>query len=141
MNDGSPFAFLIAVAVVGVLLLLAISMTKKKRHTFDKEDYQIDLARIEKSLQQGNEATYAMAIIEGDKLLDKALCEMGVQGRTMGDRLKKIGKEKFTQLNAVWHAHKLRNQIAHESDFRPEYRQAQHALATYRQALKDLGAI
>ncbi len=141
MNDGSPFAFLIAVAVVGVLLLLAISMTKKKRHAFDKEDYQIDLARIEKSLQQGNEATYAMAIIEGDKLLDKALCEMGVQGRTMGDRLKKIGKEKFTQLNAVWHAHKLRNQIAHESDFRPEYRQAQHALATYRQALKDLGAI
>ena len=141
MNDGSPFAFLIAVAVVGVLLLLAISMTKKKRHAFDKEDYQIDLARIEKSLQQGNEATYAMAIIEGDKLLDKALCEMGVQGRTMGDRLKKIGKEKFTQLNAVWYAHKLRNQIAHESDFRPEYRQAQHALATYRQALKDLGAI
>ena len=75
------------------------------------------------------------------KLLDKALCEMGVQGRTMGDRLKKIGKERLTQLNAVWHAHKLRNQIAHESDFHPEYRQAQHALATYRQALKDLGAI
>ena len=82
MNDGSPFAFLIAVAVVGVLLLLAISMTKKKRHAFDKEDYQIDLARIEKSLQQGNEATYAMAIIEGDKLLDKALCEMDARWGT-----------------------------------------------------------
>ena len=110
-------------------------------HVFDKENYQVDLMRIEKSLQQGNEATYAMAIIEGDKLLDKAMCEMGVQGRTMGDRLKRIGKEKFTQLNSVWYAHKLRNQIAHESDFRPEYRQAEHALATYRQALKDLGAI
>ena len=141
MGDGSPLAFLVAVVVVGILILLAISMTKKKGHTFDKENYQIDLMRIEKSLQQGNEATYAMVIIEGDKLLDKALCEMGVQGRTMGDRLKRIGKEKFTQLNAVWHAHKLRNQIAHESDFHPEYRQAEHALATYRQALKDLGAI
>jgi len=116
-------------------------MTKKKGHVFDKENYQIDLMRIEKSLQQGNEATYAMAIIEGDKLLDKAMCEMGVQGRTMGDRLKRTGKESFTQLNAVWYAHKLRNQIAHESDFHPEYRQAEHALATYRQALKDLGAI
>ena len=141
MGDGSPLVFLVAIVVVGVLVLLAISMTKKKGHEFDRENYQIDLMQIEKSLQQGNEATYAMVIIEGDKLLDKALCEMGIQGRTMGDRLKRVGKEKFTQLNAVWHAHKLRNQIAHESDFHPEYRQAEHALATYRQALKDLGAI
>jgi hypothetical protein len=118
-----------------------MSLTKNRGHAFDKENYQIDFLRIENSLQQGNEATYSMAIIQGDKLLDKALCEMGVQGRTMGDRLKKIGKDKFSELNAVWYAHKLRNQIAHESDFQPEYRQAQHALATYKQALKDLGAI
>jgi hypothetical protein len=139
--DSSLLTLLIAIVAVGVLLLVMISLTKKRAYTFDKENYQVDFLRIENSLQQGNEATYAMAIIQGDKLLDKALCEMGVQGRTMGDRLKKIGKEKFSELNAVWHAHKLRNQIAHESDFQPEYRQAQHALATYRQALKDLGAI
>ncbi len=139
--DGSLLTLLVAIVGVGILLLVMISLTKKRAYTFDKENYQVDFLRIENSLQQGNEATYAMAIIQGDKLLDKALCEMGVQGRTMGDRLKKIGKEKFSELNAVWHAHKLRNQIAHESDFQPEYRQAQHALATYRQALKDLGAI
>ena len=139
--DGSLLTLLVAIVGVGILLLVMISLTKKRAYTFDKEDYQVSFLRIENSLQQGNEATYAMAIIQGDKLLDKALCEMGVQGRTMGDRLKKIGKEKFSELNAVWHAHKLRNQIAHESDFQPEYRQAQHALATYRQALKDLGAI
>lgn len=139
--DGSLLTLLVAIVGVGILLLVMISLTKKRAYTFDKEDYQVSFLKIENSLQQGNEATYAMAIIQGDKLLDKALCEMGVQGRTMGDRLKKIGKEKFSELNAVWHAHKLRNQIAHESDFQPEYRQAQHALATYRQALKDLGAI
>lgn len=139
--DRSLITFLIAVVVVGVLLLLAITLSKKRGPSFNKEDYQIAYLKIENSLKKENEASYAMAIIEGDKLLDKALCEMGVQGRTMGDRLKKIGKEKFTELNAVWHAHKLRNQIAHESDFHPEYRQAQHALETYKQALKDLGAI
>ena len=139
--DSSLLTLLFAIVAVGVLLLVMISLTKKRAYTFDKENYQVDFLRIENSLQQGNEATYAMAIIQGDKLLDKALCEMGVQGRTMGDRLKKVGKEKFSELNAVWHAHKLRNQIAHESDFQPEYRQAQHALATYKQALKDLGAI
>ena len=139
--DGSLIVFLVAIIIVGILIFLAISMTGKRSHNFDKENYQVDFLRIEQSLVKDNESSYSMAIIEGDKLLDRAMIEMGIQGRTMGDRLKRIGKVKFTQLNAVWHAHKLRNQIAHEHDFKPEYRQALHALETYKQALKDLGAI
>lgn len=139
--DGSLLIFLLAIIVVGVLVFLAVSMTGKRGHNFDKENYQIDFLRIEQSLEKGNESSYSMAIIEGDKILDRAMLEMGVQGRTMGDRLKRIGKAKFSQLNSVWHAHKLRNQIAHEHDFKPEYRQALHALEAYKQALKDLGAI
>ena len=139
--DGSLLVFMVAIVIVGILILLAITMTGKRSHKFDKENYQVDFLRIEQSLERDNESSYSMAIIEGDKLLDRALMEMGVQARTMGVRLKRIGKAKFTQLNAVWHAHKLRNQIAHEHDFRPEYRQALHALDTYKQALKDLGAI
>lgn len=139
--DPSLLVFLVAIVIVGVLVFLAISMTGKRSHIFNKEDYQVDFLRIEQSLSKDNASSYAMAIIEGDKLLDRALMEMGVQGRTMGDRLKRVGKTKFTQLNSVWYAHKLRNQIAHEHDFKPEYRQALHALETYKQALKDLGAI
>ena len=75
--DSNPLVFLVAVLIVGILLFLAISMTKKRKHSFDKENYQIDFLRIENSLEQGNEATYSMAIIQGDKLLDKAMCEMG----------------------------------------------------------------
>lgn len=141
MNDGFLPFFLIAVLVVAILVFIMMNATKKHKTLFDKENYQIDFLRIENSLQSQNESSYAMAIIEGDKLLDKALCEMGVEGRTMGDRLKKVGKQKFSQLNAVWYAHKMRNQIAHESDFHPTYKQAQNALSTYKQALKDLGAI
>lgn len=139
--DGSLLVFLLAIVVVGVLVFLAVSMTGKRGHSFDKENYQIDFLRIEQTLEKGNESSYSMAVIEGDKILDRAMLEMGVQGRTMGDRLKKIGKARFSQLNSVWHAHKLRNQIAHEHDFKPEYRQALHALEAYKQALKDLGAI
>lgn len=139
--DPSLIIFLIAILIVGVLVFIAVSMTSKHGHVFDKEQYQVDFLSIEQSLQKGNESSYSMAIIEGDKILDRAMMEMGIQGRTMGDRLKRIGKDKFSQVNAVWHAHKLRNQIAHEHDFKPEYRQALHALETYKQALKDLGAI
>ena len=81
-----------------------------------------------------------ISVIEADKLLDKAMMEMGLPGKTMGERLKKSGS-RFTNLNAVWRAHKLRNTIAHESDFEITYKQAFNALAIFKQALKDLGAI
>ncbi len=139
--DQSLIFFLLAVLIAGVALFIMLHLTKKHGALFDKEAYQVDFLRIENSLQQGNDASYAMVIIQGDKLLDKALCEMGVQGRTMGDRLKKIGNAKFSEVNHVWNAHKLRNRIAHESDFQPDFKQAKNALTTYRQALKDLGAI
>jgi hypothetical protein len=58
----------------------------------------------------------------------------------MGDRLKRCGT-KFNNLDAVWRAHKMRNMIAHESDFELTYKQAQNAVEVYKQALKDLGAI
>jgi hypothetical protein len=139
--DHSLIFFLLAVLIAGVALLITLRLTKKRGTLFDKEAYQVDFLRIENALQQGNDASYAMVVIQGDKLLDKALCQMGVQGRTMGDRLKKIGDAKFSEINKVWNAHKLRNRIAHESDFQPDFKQAKNALATYKQALKDLGAI
>ena len=81
-----------------------------------------------------------MTILEADKLLDRALHEMGTQGKTMGDRLKK-SSNRFTELNSVWRAHKFRNAIANDTDFEVSYNQAKNILAVYKQALKDLGAI
>ena len=91
-------------------------------------------------MKQDNPASFQMTIINGDKLLDKAMVEMGIAGKTMGDRLKKAGS-RFSNLNAVWRAHKLRNAIAHETDLEVSYKQAFNALQIYKQALKDLGAI
>ena len=62
------------------------------------------------------------------------------RSKTMGDRLKRTG-DRFSNLNGVWRAHKLRNAIAHEADLEITYKQAFNALAIYKQALKDLGAI
>ncbi|MBR3232976.1 hypothetical protein IKF74_01690 [Candidatus Saccharibacteria bacterium] len=141
MNDASFYALFGSIAVVGILIFVAIILTGKRKYTFNKLEYQTDFLAIENSLTKNNPQSYQMAVVEGDKLLDKAMMEMGISGKTMGERLKKCGKEKFSQLNAVWNAHKLRNQIAHESGFKLEYHQARHALTIYKQALKDLGAI
>ena len=66
--------------------------------------------------------------------------EIGIPGKTMGDRLKKAN-DRFSDINAVWRAHKLRNAIAHETDLEITYQQAANALMIYKKALKDLGAI
>jgi hypothetical protein len=47
----------------------------------------------------------------------------------------------FKDKNSLWTAHKLRNRIAHETDAVVGYNDARYALACYKKALKDLGAI
>ena len=139
--DGGAVTFILAIIIVAILIFFAILLTgKRNHHHFDIENYQTRFLEIENKLKQDNPANFPMSIINCDKLLDKAMIEMGVPGKTMGDRLKKAGN-KFTNLNAVWRAHKLRNLIAHENNFEITYKQTINAVAVYKQALKDLGAI
>ena len=137
--DGGVVTFIIAILIVAVLIFVAILLTGKRGYSFNKDFYQSRFLAIENTLRKESPTSFTATIIEADKLLDKAMIEMGVPGKTMGDRLKRAGS-RFTNLNAVWRAHKLRNAIAHESGFEVSYKQASNALAIFKQALKDLGA-
>ncbi len=77
------------------------------------------------------------AILDLDKLLDYALGKHGFEG-SLGEKLKKAGP-RFTDINAVWSAHKLRNRVAHElGDIDKGH--AKRALKQFKSALNDLGA-
>ena len=138
--DGGVVTFILAILIVAVFVFVAILLTGKRKYTFNRELYQSRFLAIENKLNQESPATWTVVVIEGDKLLDKALVEMGVPGKTMGDRLKKSG-DKFENLNSVWRVHKLRNAIAHEAGCEISYKQASNALNVYKEALKNLGAI
>ena len=138
--DGGVVTFIFAILIIAIFIFVAILLTGKRSYRFNRENYQTKFLSIENRLKEDNPASFMTTIIEGDKLLDKALIEMGIPGKTMGDRLKR-SSDKFTNLNAVWRVHKLRNVIAHESDVSISYKQATNTLAIYKQALKDLGAI
>lgn len=138
--DGSVIFLIIAIIIVGVLVFVGITLSQKRSHDFNKEKYQTKWLAIENSLKKSSPATYNAAVLEADKLLDHAMIEMGIRGKTMGERLKRSGG-RFSNLNAVWNAHKLRNQIAHKVDCRVSYEQAQRALNALKRALKDLGAV
>ena len=135
--DGGVVTFIISILIVAVLVFVAILLTGKRGYHFNVEAYQARFLEIENKLKQDNPASFQMTIINGDKLLDKAMVEMEIAGKTMGDR----AGSRFSNLNAVWRAHKLRNAIAHETDLEVSYKQAFNALQIYKQALKDLGAI
>lgn len=130
----------IAIVAVALLALVAMVLTGKRRHEFNVQEYQTRWLKIENGLDKDDPRSYNLAVLEADKLLDKALTEMGLPGQSMGERLKKIG-DRLPDINKVWQAHKLRNQIVHESDFSVNYGQARQALMIFRQALKNLGAI
>ncbi len=131
---------LLVVLVVGVVLLAILITARGKGKVLDKEKYRTDWLQIENNLDKANDATYQFSILSADKLLDRALRELGVPGKDMGDRLKK-SNGRFSNIDAVWAAHKIRNKIAHEVDAKIDRKVSKRMLAIYKNALKELGAI
>ncbi len=76
------------------------------------------------------------AVLDADKLLDYALGQHGFIG-ALGEKLKKSGS-KFSDLNSIWDAHKLRNKLAHELN-EVSAKEAKKALSYFKQGLNDLG--
>jgi hypothetical protein len=139
MDSTTVFAFLVGVLIVALLVVVVMVLTKKGPAPLDIEKYRLRWLGIEKQLTREN-INLPMVVLEADKLLDQALRERGIKGETMGERMK-IAKDTWSNANAVWTAHKLRNQIAHESGVVVSYDEARRALGAFKQALKDIGAI
>lgn len=138
--DGTLLAFMVGILVVGILLIVVISLTKRGPLGLDVEKYRSRWLQIEASLKRDEPASHHLAVLNADKLLDQALRERGVKGETMGERMK-TARDIWKDANSVWGAHKLRNQIAHEPDVLVSYDDARRALAGFKQALKDIGAV
>lgn len=140
MDSTGLFAFLVGVLIVAVLLIVVIVLTKKGPAPLSVEKYRMRWLAIENQLSRDQPSSFHLCVLNADKLLDQALKERGVKGETMGERMK-TAKDTWSNANAVWTAHKLRNQIAHEPEVQVSYDDARRALAAFKQALKDVGAI
>jgi len=136
----SAIFFIAAIFVFGAILYAVISLTRRGPTSLDVEKYRSRWMTIEHALKNDEPMTYQMTVLNADTLLDQALKEKGVQGATMGERMKQM-QNKWSNANNVWSAHKLRNQIAHEPDVKLSYDASRRALASFKQALKDVGAI
>lgn len=96
-------------------------------------------AEIEELMRLGSPSHYARAVLEADKLLDHVLKGLRTPGLTMGDRLK-ASKNRFSPegLDAAWRAHKVRNELVHNSDFQVMDYTAKEAIQNFHKALKEI---
>jgi hypothetical protein len=139
MDSAVIIVFATALIIGGIMIAFMTYSKGGKKH-LKVEKYRVKWLVIEQQLGKDEPSSHSLCILNADKLLDQALKERGYSGNTMGERMISA-KTTWTNADHIWTAHKLRNQIAHEPDFKPNYETAKRALAAFKQALKDVGAI
>ena len=129
-----------AIAAGGILLLVVIGVTAKKAPIKRINQEYFRKHWMELLTKVKTPEGMVLAVIEADKLLDEALKRRRFSGKTMGERLV-AAQRTLADNDAVWYAHKLRNRLVHEPGTRLKESEAKAALAGFRQALRDLGAL
>jgi hypothetical protein len=130
---------IVAIIVFGVVLLSIIGLVNRRRPKVLDQRYFNE--RWKAAIKQlGSSDTWALAVIDADKLLDEALRKTRVAGKTMGERMVSAQRS-FSDNDAVWFAHKLRNRLVHETNVKLKESDVKEALQGFRLGLKDLGAL
>jgi len=131
----------IAEAVLGLIVLVAIVifwLRKRKPRQLPVNDFQQKWHEAQALC--ASKATWPLAIVNADALLDEALKKLKYKGKTMGERLV-AAQHEIGDNDAIWYAHKLRNKIVNEDLKKLRKKEVMDALIGIRAALRDLGAL
>ncbi len=130
----------IAVFIFGILVIaLIVSILYRKLPKRLKTDkFVLQWKDLQVYCKDRN--TWPDALKSADELLDKALKKRKFKGKTMGERMVSASKI-FTDNDGVWHAHNLYKKVVSEEVKRLKEVDVKTALVSYRQALRDIGAL
>ena len=132
-----------------IIYLLIVSDWLKKRFFWDIQEFLTYRAygakkmskewrKVSARLDTNMEAEYKLAVIEADSILDDTLKRMNFSGDTLGERLEKLTSATLPNVNDVVEAHRVRNNIVHDPDYKLTLEEAKTALQIYERALTDL---
>ena len=123
----------ISLVFVLTIIILLIKSTWLKRRVLE------DLIEVTTYRPYGVKKTFKQwAVI--DSLLNSVLQKMGFSGETIGERLKQLKSDILPNIDQVWEAHKIRNNVVHDPDYKLTLDQAKQTVAIYEKALRDLEA-
>lgn len=148
-SSGTPVGWIIFGIAAAILALIAIALLirwiKKKLSRpemlgMSREEVTRRWQEVREASKQHGQMGMKMALVEADTLLDSALKSIMMPGDTLGERLK-MACYKYPKLKDVWWAHKLRNQLVHQHDFRLSERETRQALDEFEKAFKTLNIL
>lgn len=139
MNNLQP-KYIIAGSVATIVVLLALLMIIRRRYSKKLKNAHVSERWLALQKNCATRKTWPMAIIDADNLLDDVLRCRGYKGKTTGERLV-AAQHDISSNDSVWFGHKLRKQIASKDVRTIKKQDVLVALAGFRQALKDLGAL
>lgn len=84
--------------------------------------------------------TWPDAVKEADALLEKALKRRKFRGKSMGERMV-AAQRIFSNNDDLWFAHNLHKKLRDNPGISPKESDVKDALAGFRQALRDIGAL
>ncbi|KKW02266.1 MAG: hypothetical protein UY36_C0009G0001 [Parcubacteria group bacterium GW2011_GWA1_49_11] len=145
---------IIAAVIIVILTIGTVILSRKRKALKEKiaaqtqvlietaeagplQDRWHDILRHIESVKEGE---WKFAVIEADNLTDGILKNY-FPGDTMGERLMNIDKTRLLSIENLWEAHKIRNRIAHDSNYFLRHAEAIRAIRMYESALRELGAI
>jgi len=115
-------------------------LQKKEKFTVADKKYLIaKKLEIERFLSVEDYLILRHAVLEADKLLDWLLKKYNYHGKTFADRLRSAEKNiPSVVYNNIWQAHKVRNQLVHETDAEISEESLRLAIKKYLQYLNQL---
>ncbi|MBI4086142.1 MAG: hypothetical protein HY433_02800 [Candidatus Liptonbacteria bacterium] len=120
---------------------LAVSKPEENIVTLGNAAFKERWEEIAKKTESGSFEPLRIAIVDADKLADDILRRMGLGGKHIADRLEQLSQDDFTSLERLWRAHRVRNQLVHEPDFRISADEGAKTLKDYEAFLKETGTI
>lgn len=150
------FAFLFSIAMIIVIVLYArryeavrnavmakvLSSSAPESALGDAEIENPKWKLVLDHMNSNDASKWKLAILEADIILNDLLNTLNLPGDGVGEKLKAVDKNDFTNLDAAWEAHKIRNAIAHEgSDFLVSEREAKRVIGLYQKVFEEFEII
>jgi hypothetical protein len=140
-------ASLIVFVLFGVIALAqrmhsSSGLDSRVRHIFSHVQRKQVLDKyheVQILVERGGPSAYRSAILAMDVLLDYTLSCLGYEG-SLGEKLKQTD-HLFTDIDAVWRAHKHRNRLVHEMSYEPLKPEVEESISILTRALQELGIL
>ena len=151
-----PWFWVISIVISGLLfwgivyMIINTGFAKKKIEFYMNKTGVGDVGKrrhltawhkIVQRAKQPDETEWKMAILEADKLLDDVLRSSGYNQATVDARFEALTPESLANHEQVMEAHKIRDRVSKDPEFKITHVQAIEVLKIYKKALQEFGLI